>query len=154
MRRHAPRDDRRDRIGGLPPGRAGHVGVTAKDDRPFVEAALDRYRAGIPRRDPPERFGDRKKVHPRSSRRARAGVWERTFEHLAGEADDEDAMLDSTIVRAHQRSAGAVKEAAGAAGRSGAAGAGWAPRSAPRSTRSATRPGSPSRRGRRTTSRA
>jgi transposase len=44
------------------PGRAGRVGVTAKDNRLFVEAVLYRYRAGIPWRDPPERFGPWKNV--------------------------------------------------------------------------------------------
>jgi len=38
----------------LLPGRAGSVGVTAKDNRLFVEAVLYRYRAGIPWRDLPE----------------------------------------------------------------------------------------------------
>jgi hypothetical protein len=32
------------------------------------------------------------------------------FEHLAGDADNEYAMIDSTIVRAHQHSAGAAKK--------------------------------------------
>jgi transposase len=121
MRRYALRDDQWDRIKDLLPGRVGCVGVTAKDDRLFVEAVLYRYRAGIPWRDLPERFGDRKKVHTRLCRWARTGVWERIFRHLAGEADDEHAMIDSTIVRAHQHSAGAVKK--GATRRSGAAAA-------------------------------
>ena len=34
-------------------------------------------------------------------------MWERVFGHLADEADKEDAMIDSTIVRAHQQSWGA-----------------------------------------------
>jgi transposase len=37
-------------------------------------------------------------------------VWQRVFEHLAAEADNEYAMIDSTIVRAHQHSAGAPKK--------------------------------------------
>ena len=57
---------------------------------------LYRYRAGIPWRDLPERFGAWKKVHTRFCRWAKAGVWERIFRHLAGEADDEYAMIDST----------------------------------------------------------
>ena len=73
---------------------------------------LYRYRAGIPWRDLPERFGDWKKVHTRFCRWAKTGVWERIFRHLAGEADNEYAMIDSTVVRAHQHSAGAVKKAA------------------------------------------
>ncbi len=40
------------------PVRKQTVGVTAKDNRLFMEALLYRYRAGIPWRDLPERFGD------------------------------------------------------------------------------------------------
>ena len=127
--------------------------MTARDNRLFVGAVLHRYRAGIPWRDLPERFGDWKKVHTRFGRWAKGGVWARVFEHSAGEADNGYAMIDSTIVRAHRHSAGAARKAA-AMRRSGAAGAARAPRSTPRSTRSATRPASPSRRDRRTTSRA
>jgi transposase len=62
-------------------------------------------------------------VHTRFSRWAKGGVWKRVFEHLAGDADNEYAMIDSTIVRAHQHSAGAAKKAAAPARRSGAAAA-------------------------------
>jgi len=41
-----------ERIKHLLPGKAGDVGVTASDNRRFVEAVLYRYRAGIPWRDP------------------------------------------------------------------------------------------------------
>jgi len=34
-------------------------------------------------------------------------VWQRVFEVLAEDADNEYSMIDSTIVRAHQHSAGA-----------------------------------------------
>jgi transposase len=43
---------------------------------------------------------------------AKAGVWERVFKHLTKDADNEYAMIDSTIVRAHQHSAGAQKKPA------------------------------------------
>jgi transposase len=112
MRRYALRDDQLDRIMNLLPGRPGTVGVTASDNRRFVEAVLYRYRAGIPWRDLPERFGDWKNVHRRFSRWAESGVWERVFQHLAADADNEYAMIDSTIVRAHQHSAGAQKKTA------------------------------------------
>jgi hypothetical protein len=36
-------------------------------------------------------------------------VWQRLFEHLAGESDNEYAMIDSNV-RAHQHSAGAPKK--------------------------------------------
>ena len=112
MPRYALRDDQWDRIRDLLPGREGHVGVTAADNRLFVEAVLYRYRAGIPWRDLPERFGDGVQVHRRFSRWAKSGVWERMFKVLAADADNEYAMIDSTIVRAHQHSAGAQKKPA------------------------------------------
>jgi len=113
MPRYGLRDDQWQRIEDLLPGRNGHVGVTAQDNRRFVEAVLYRYRAGIPWRDLPERFGAWKNIHRRFSRWATAGVWERVFEHLASQADNEYAMIDSTIVRAHQHSAGAPKKRRG-----------------------------------------
>ena len=89
------------------PGQAGQPGATAKDNRLFVDAVLYRYRAGIPWRDLPSRFGDFRVVHTRHSRWSDSGVWQRMFEALAQDADNEYAMIDSTIVRAHQHSAGA-----------------------------------------------
>jgi transposase len=140
-RRYALRDDQWARIESLLPGRVGHVGGTAADNRRFVEAVLYRYRAGIAWRDLPERFGSWKAAHTRFSRWAKSGVWARVFTALSAEADNEYAMLDATIVRAHQHSAGARKK--GAATRpSGAPGAGCAPRSTPRSMRWATPRGS------------
>ena len=112
MRRYGLRDDEWERIKDMLPGRAGHVGVTAKDNRLLVEAVLFRYRAGIPWRDLPERFGEWKAVHTRFSRWAARGVWARLFERLSAEADNEYAMIDSTIVRAHQHAAGAAKKMA------------------------------------------
>ena len=110
VRRYGLRDDQWERIEGMLPGRRGSVGRPARDNRLFVEAVLYRYRAGIPWRDLPERFGDFRVVHTRFSRWAGRGVWKKLFEHLAADADNEYAMIDSTIVRAHQHSAGACKK--------------------------------------------
>ena len=65
MRRYALRDDQWDRIKDQLPGCEGYVGVTARDNRLFVEAVLYRYRAGLPWRDLPDRFGAWKQVHTR-----------------------------------------------------------------------------------------
>ena len=70
---------------------------------------LYRYRAGIPWRDLPERFGHFRAVHRRHSRWSNKGTWKLVFEALAVEADEEYAMIDSSIVRAHQHSAGAAR---------------------------------------------
>lgn len=97
------RDDQWERLKDLLPGRKETVGVTAKDNRLFVEAVLYRYRSGIPWGDLPERFGDFRVIHTRFSRWSKTGV----FQQLTDDADNEYAMIDSTIVRAHQHSAGA-----------------------------------------------
>ena len=52
-------------------------------------------------------------MHTRFSRWAKAGVWQKVFEVLSHESDNEYAMLDSTIVRAHQHSAGKKEQAIG-----------------------------------------
>ena len=112
MRRYGLRDDQWERIKDLLPGREGHVGGTAADNRLFVEAVIYRYRAGIAWRDLPVRFGDWKSTHQRFNRWSKSGVFERTFKHLAADPDNEYVMLDTTIVRAHQHSAGARKKGA------------------------------------------
>ena len=111
-RRYGLRDDQWGRMADLLPGRVGHVGGTARDNRLFVEAVLYRYRAGIPWPDLPERFGKWKSVHQRFGRRAKRGVWARVFAALSADAENEDALIDATIVRAHQHSAGARNKGA------------------------------------------
>lgn len=110
MRRYALSDEQWDAIKDLLPGRKETVGVTAKDNRLFVEAVIYRYRAGIPWRDLPERFGDWKNTYNRFNRWSKTKVWEKIFKHLSKDPDNEYAMLDSSAVRAHQHSAGAKKK--------------------------------------------
>ena len=80
------------------PGQAGQPGARACDNQLFVDAVLYRYRAGIPWCDLPERFGDFRVGHTRRSRWSGRGVWQRLLESLAQDADNEYAMIDSTIV--------------------------------------------------------
>jgi transposase len=112
MRLHRLRDDQWDRIRDNLPGRAGSVGVTAADNRLFVDAVLYRYRTGIPWRDLPECLGDWNNTHRRHRRWAKSDVWTSILALLAVDADNEYAMIDSTIMRAHQHSAGAKKKPA------------------------------------------
>ena len=88
------------------------MGGTAADNQLFVEAVLYRYRAGIPWRDLPARFGDWKITHQRHGRWSKSGAFERIFKMLACDHDNEYMMIDATIVRAHQHSAGARKKTA------------------------------------------
>ena len=112
MHRYALRDDQWLRIKDMLPGREGHVGGTAPDNRLFVDAVIFRYRTSIPWRDLPERYGHWKTTHRRYRRWCESGVFTRAFEMLARDADNEFMMLDATIVRAHQHSAGAQKKTA------------------------------------------
>jgi transposase len=41
-----------------------------------------------------------------------SGVWEKLFKTLSEDADNEYGMIDSSIVRAHQHAAGALKKKA------------------------------------------
>src|ERR1700730_3223636 len=95
----------------LLPGRPGTVGRNSdRGNRLFVEAVIWKFRAGAPWRDLPERFGGWSNTHRRFSRWAEKGVWENLFKALADDPDNEYAMIDATIVRAHQHSAGARKK--------------------------------------------
>jgi hypothetical protein len=51
-------------------------------------------------------------VYQRFNRWAKSGVFERIFKLLASDHDKEYMMIDATIVRAHQHSAGAQKKTA------------------------------------------
>ena len=92
------------------PRREGHVGGPQSPVR--RRAVIYRYRTGIPWRDLPERYGHWKAVHRRYRRWCETGVFMRVFEIMSRDADNEFVMLDATIVRAHQHSAGAQKKTA------------------------------------------
>ncbi len=93
------------RLEPLLPGKAGDPGRTAADNQLFVNGVLWVLRSGAHWCDLPERYGKWKSLHQRFARWARAGVWERVFEALIDDADNEYLMLDTTLVRAHQQAA-------------------------------------------------
>ena len=80
--------------------------------RMAVEGMLDRMRVGCPWRDLPEELGHWHRTFVRFSCWREKGVWERVATALQGDADMEHLFIDSTIVRAHQHSAGAQKKQA------------------------------------------
>ena len=93
------------RIRDLLPGKVGDPGRSAADNRLFVNGVLWVLRSGAHWRDLPERYGKWKSLHKRFSRWAKAGVWERVFAALIKDPRNEYLMLDTTLVRAHQRAA-------------------------------------------------
>jgi transposase len=108
-RRYGLREDQWEKIKDLVPGREGLIGATGKDNRLFIEAVIYRYRSGIPWRDLPERFGDWNNIARRHKRWSDKGFWQKIFEQLSIESDDEYAAIDGTIVRVHQDASGAKK---------------------------------------------
>ena len=89
------------------PGKATDCGVTAANNRLFLEAVLWRVRTGSPWRDLPLAFGNWNSTFQRFRRWAKKGVFDRLFEVLSEEADFEYAMIDGTIVSVHQKASGA-----------------------------------------------
>src|SRR3954447_11397286 len=133
MRRHEIKDEDWDRIKDMLPGRPGDPGVTAKDNRLFINAVLWIAKTWAPWRDLPERFGKSDSVWRRFDRWSKKGVWRRVFEALR-DPDLEWMILDSTVIRAHPHAAGAKKGPTAPADRTSRPSAGAAAASEPRST--------------------
>ena len=111
-------------------------------ERMFFEAVLYRARVGHPWRDLPGEFGDWSAVYNRLRRWIGSGRLKKLFGLMAERPGCEELrrlMIDSTIVRAHQHSAGARrKKGAPRRRRSAAPEAACRPRSSPsRATRTA-----------------
>jgi putative transposase len=107
-RRYELSDEEWERIKDLLPGKSGDVGVTAKDNRQFINAVIWIDRTGAPWRDLPERYGKWNTVYQRFNRWSKKGIWEKIFEQLQ-DPDFDWVMLDSTVIRAHQHAAGQKK---------------------------------------------
>ena len=91
----------------LLPGKASDCGVTAHDNRLFLEAVLWRVRVGGPWRDLPPGFGEWNSVFRRFRRWAQSGVFDRIFDAVSGDPDFEYAMIDGTIISTHPKASGA-----------------------------------------------
>ena len=107
MARRELRGDQWQRIKDLLPGKKGDAGRTAKDNRKFIDAVLWVARTGSHWGELPPSFGKWNSVFQRYNRWSGKGVWESLFKALSDDPDFEFVMMDATIVRAHQHSAGA-----------------------------------------------
>ena len=93
----------------LLPFERGGMGRSRLPNRPMVQAILWKHRTGAPWRDVPESFGLWTRVYTRFNTRSRRGVWQDVSELLRKDADLEWVMLDGTMARVHQHSAGQKK---------------------------------------------
>ena len=76
-------------------------GWAGKDNRLFVDGVLWVLRSGAGWSYLPELYGEWKTVHKRLGRWTKSGAWERVFDSLTGDPDNQYLMLDITLVRAH-----------------------------------------------------
>lgn len=109
MDRHSISDEKYERIRTLFPAEEGKVGRRSKNTRRYVSAVLYILATGCPWRDLPAEFGPWNSVFKRFSNWCRLGIWDSIMKALNEQPDEEVAMLDSTIMRAHQHAAGAKK---------------------------------------------
>ena len=113
VRRHELTDEQWERLQPLLPPQKPTTGRPGNDLRTMLNGILWITRTGAPWRDLPERYGSWKTVSSRFYRWRQAGVWDRILQELQRQADAEGKIewavhyVDSTIVRAHQHSAGA-----------------------------------------------
>lgn len=75
-------------------------------DREVLDAILWILKTGAPWRDLPDHFPPWKSVYTRFWRMSADARWSNVLAHLAKDHDAETYMIDATIVRAHQHSAG------------------------------------------------
>ena len=104
MRRHELTDAQWKVVSDLLPRGPGRPAV--RGDRNFVDAVVWIAKTGAPWRDLPERFGSWKTVFNRFSRWTTRGTWEGIFKALSFNLDDVAALMDGSVVRAHQDSCG------------------------------------------------
>jgi transposase len=81
-RRYGLKDEEWDKIAPLLPGKIGDRGVSAHDNRLFVDAVLWRFRSGAPWNKLPAHYGGWKAVNRRFHRWKHSGIWEQIFEYL------------------------------------------------------------------------
>jgi putative transposase len=101
------------------PSDKGRRGRRWRDHRQVLEAIAWRFRTGAPWRDVPAEFGPWQTLWKRHRRWSGDGTYQAIFDHVLASQDAAGklgwlVLADSTIVRAHQHSAGAP-----AAGRTG-----------------------------------
>jgi transposase len=104
MKRYCVDDKAWAKIEPLLPTRGGKP-----DNRLFFNAVYYIAKSGAPWRDLPTAYGKWNSVFQRFNRWSKSGVWEKVFKAFS-DADLRFLAIDSTIIRANQQAAGALKK--------------------------------------------
>lgn len=115
-------------------------GVARVDDRRVLNGIFWRLRSGAPWADIPERYGPPMTCYNRFVRWRKAGIWDGLLQAVSEAYNGKIQMIDSSSVRVHQHAANG--------GKKGGSAVAWdvpAAGSRPKSTRSSTATGFPSR---------
>lgn len=111
-KRYELSEDEWNRISALiPEKQRGTKGRPTTDNRTAFNGVIWLARSGAPWRDLPERYGSWETVYTKFRKWLDDGVIDNIFRILSLEADPSELIMDSTIIRAHQASAGAKKGA-------------------------------------------
>jgi transposase len=95
----------------LPSEELPRQGRRPKPNRQMLNGILWIAKSGAAWRDLPERYGPWQTVYGKFMKWSEAGEFEKVFQILNTDADMQDLILDSSIVKAHQHSGGAKKGA-------------------------------------------
>ena len=116
-KRYELTDEQFETIRDILPGKAGDPGRTAQDNHRFINGVMRVLRSGAHRKDMPERYGNANSTHKCFRRWANRRVWEAAFKRLLKGPKNDYVMIDSTLVKAHQKAAtgkrGAAQQALG-----------------------------------------
>lgn len=90
-----------------------------RDHRQVINGIIHRLGTGVQWRELPERFGPWQTVHKRHALWSADGTWDRLLQHVQAQVDaaggiDWDAVVDSSVMRAHQHATAAAVAGAGA----------------------------------------
>lgn len=110
LRRYELTDQEWNRIKDLlPPEKSGKRGRPSKDNRMILNTMVWIARSRAPQRDLPERYGPWETVYSRFRKWINDGILDNIFRVLSLDAELDELFMDSSIVQAHQHSAGAKK---------------------------------------------
>lgn len=109
IKRHEITDEQWSRIEPILPNKKA-VGRPGADTRTFLNAIIWIAKTGSPWRDLPERFGPWNLVFQRFDYWSKKNYFAVIFQALTQDFDDQEVMIDSTVIKCHQSSAGAKKK--------------------------------------------